>query len=279
MKITSIKRFAVHDGPGIRTTVFFKGCPMKCVWCHNPETISPRTEMGYFEHKCVSCGRCALKCPSGAQVIENGVHHFNRSLCVSCGACVKDCPARAMELYGTEYTVNEITPLLLEDEPFYRTSGGGVTLSGGECLLQAGECATLLAEMKKHNIHTAVDTCGCVSRNAIDAVLPVTDSFLYDIKAVNEEVHIKCTGKGNKLILDNLFYLDSLAAPLEIRVPLVPLCNDGEIKPIQKLLSTLRNPVCTKILPYNDFARSKYMALAMEDTMPKKSDFFEESEK
>jgi len=268
VRITNIKRFAVHDGSGIRTTVFFKGCPLKCIWCHNPETISPRPEMGYYQHKCVSCGRCALKCASGVQVFENGVHSFKRELCVSCGVCAKVCPVQAMELYGTEYTVEEITPLLLEDEAFYRTSNGGITLSGGECLLQDGECAALLAEMKKHNIHTAVDTCGNVSRSAIDTVLPLTDIFLYDIKAVDEDMHIKYTGKSNKLIINNLMYLDNLGAPLEIRIPLVPGCNDSEIEAIRELLSSLRHPVKARIIPYHDFARTKYKALLMDDTMP-----------
>ena len=167
--ITDIKKFAVHDGDGIRTTVFFKGCPLRCVWCHNPEGISPKKELAYYSHKCILCGRCAKICE--ANHLDCG-HIFNRDKCTMCGECVDICPASAFALYGKEMGVEEIMEILLEDKLFYESSGGGITLSGGECLLQADFCRELLIECKNRRLNTAVDTSGFVSREAFDKVLP-----------------------------------------------------------------------------------------------------------
>ena len=267
-RIFEIKRFAVHDGDGIRTTVFFKGCPLRCVWCHNPEGIGFLPELAYHAHKCISCGECMSVCPVGAHVIDNGVHRFDREKCISCGACVGACFGEALTLYGKNVTVQELLPILLEDREFYEKSGGGVTLSGGECLVQADFCAELLAALKKEGINTAVDTCGDVPRAAIDKVLPYTDVFLYDIKAYDTLVHKECTGRGNEQIIDNLRYIDSCGKAIEIRIPYVPELNSCEMAGIAELLKDFKNITRVRVLPYHNYAGSKYDALDMDNTLP-----------
>lgn len=267
-RIFEVKRFAVHDGDGIRTTVFFKGCPLKCVWCHNPEGISTKSELAYYAHKCIVCGECQNVCPTGAHTIENGKHSFNREKCIICGKCTDVCLSDALILYGKEMTVEELLPVLLKDKDFYDNSGGGVTLSGGECLLQADFCAELLKNLKKYDISTAVDTCGFVSQDALDKVIPYTDIFLYDVKAFNEELHKKITGHSNKRILENLLYLDKQGSKTEIRIPYVPNYNDKEIHQIGKFLSSLKHLIKVRILPYHNYASSKYKSLDIKNTLP-----------
>ena len=245
--ITDVKRFAVHDGDGIRTTVFFKGCPLKCLWCHNPEGLSPLAQEAFYKHKCIGCGECKKE-----------------------GFMPDNCLGEARVLYGKEVTVEELLPQLLEDRDFYESSGGGVTLSGGECLIQADFCAELLKELKKEGIHTAVDTCGFVSKESLDKVIPYTDVFLYDIKAYDEDVHIRCTGQSNKIILENLLYLDSLGKNIEIRIPYVPEYNSDQIEKIAILLSELKHITKIRVLPYHNYAGSKYKALNIENTLPKR---------
>lgn len=266
--VCDIKRFAVHDGDGIRTTVFLKGCPLKCVWCHNPESISANPQLAYYKHKCINCGECVKICPAGAHDIKNGVHTFNHDLCSGCGLCEGVCHGNALKLYGKKYTVPDLLPLLLEDRDFYETSGGGVTISGGECLLHPQFCRELLMELKKENIHTAIDTCGFVSKDAIDIVIPYTDIFLYDIKSADEDVHIRCTGQPNKLILQNLRYIDDCGKAIEIRIPYVPSFNSGQEEKIIELLKEFKNITKVKVLPYHNYAGSKYEALSMENTLP-----------
>ena len=245
--IFELKRFAVHDGDGIRTTVFFKGCPLRCVWCHNPEGLTATSQLAFYEHKCIGCGECQKD-----------------------GFCAEHCLGEARVLYGKEMTVEELLPLLLEDKEFYDTSGGGVTLSGGECLVQADFCAELLKSLKQEGISTAVDTCGYVPREAIDKVLPYTDVFLYDLKAYDEDVHIQCTERSNKPILENLKYLDGQGKTVEIRIPYVPEYNDGEIEKIANFLKDFKHISKIRVLPYHNFAGSKYRALGMAHTLPER---------
>jgi len=244
--ISDIKRFAIHDGDGIRTTVFLKGCPLKCVWCHNPESISFKPQIAFYKNKCIGCGECQKE-------------DFS----------TEECLGEARIFYGKEMTVKELLPVLLEDKDFYETSGGGVTLSGGECLCQADFCAELLKALKEEGIHTAVDTCGFVPKVNIDKVISYTDIFLYDIKAIDEDVHTKCTGQSNKLILENIRYIDSLGKPIEVRIPYVPEYNTDQIEKIAEFLRPLKNIKAVKVLPYHNYAGSKYEALNMENTLPK----------
>ena len=225
-RIFELKRMAVHDGDGIRTTVFFKGCPLKCVWCHNPEGISAAPQTAHFEN--------------------SGTTRF----------------------YGQEVTVKELLPQLLEDRDFYDVSGGGVTLSGGECLMQADFCAELLRALKENGVNTTVDTCGFVARESIDKVLPYTDVFLYDVKAIDSLVHEKCTGQKNEVILENLRYIDGRGKDIEVRIVYVPGYNSGEMEKIGEFLQTLKCVKKVRVLPYHNYAGSKYAALGMENTLP-----------
>ena len=266
--IFDIKRFAVHDGDGIRTTVFFKGCPLRCVWCHNPEGLAEMPQLAFYAHKCTNCGLCAAKCPSGAHKITDGVHRFDRTACLACGKCETLCINGALKIYGQTVTVEELLPVLIQDKAFYDNSGGGVTLSGGECLLQASFCGELLKALKQNGIHTAVDTCGDVPREAINAVLAYTDIFLYDIKALDERLHLRCTGHSNRQILENLHYLADKNVPVEIRYPFVPGYNDGEAEEIAAFLAQFSNIAKVRVLPYHNYAGSKYAALGLENKSP-----------
>ena len=239
--ICDIKKMAIHDGPGIRTTVFFKGCPLHCVWCHNPESIDPRPQEAFYAHKCIDCGRCR----------KNSFVHAN-------------CPAEARIRYGKTVTVEELLPQLLEDRDFYEASGGGVTLSGGECLCQIDFCVELLRQLKDNGIHTAVDTCGFIPRSHLDKIMPFTDLFLYDIKAIDEDVHIRCTGQSNSLILANFQYLKAQGKAIEVRYPYVPDWNDGQAEKIAEFIG--ETPIT--VLPYHNFAGSKYDALGLPNTLP-----------
>ena len=267
-RIFDIKRFAVHDGDGIRTTVFFKGCPLKCVWCHNPEGIGFSSQLSYLETKCIGCGSCVAVCPQGSHRMENGNHTFDRAKCVACGKCEEACPAEALKLYGKEVTVDSLLPLLLEDRIFYESSGGGVTLSGGECLMQADFCAELLQALKNEGIHTAVDTCGFVNRDAIDKVMPFTDIFLYDLKSFDADVHKRCTGCDNRIILENLRYIDACGRKTEIRIPYVPRYNADQVGKIAEFLAGLEHVTKVRVLAYHNYAGSKYDSLTMENTLP-----------
>lgn len=266
--ITDIKKFAVHDGDGIRTTVFFKGCPLKCVWCHNPETISIKPQIAFYEHKCIICGKCVAVCDN--HYIEKDKHIFNRDNCKQCKKCVDTCPYEALEEIGKLVSIDDICNALLEDKDFYINSGGGVTLSGGECLLQAEACREILTKMKENGINTAVDTCGMVKWESIEKVIDYTDTFLYDIKAIDEAVHKKCTGSGNQLILENLKKIDEKNKQIEIRIPYVPDYNDNQIMKIADFISKLKNVKKVKILAYHNYAGSKYKALNMLNTLPEK---------
>ncbi len=267
-KIFEIKRFAVHDGDGIRTTVFIKGCPLKCVWCHNPEGIDFKPQLAYYENKCIGCGECIDVCVANAHFIENGMHKFDREKCIACGSCENVCLGNALTFYGRDMSVDELLPKLLEDKEFYDSSNGGVTLSGGECLMHANFCAELLKKLKENGVHTAIDTCGLVTKETLDKVIPYTDIFLYDIKAIDESIHEKCTGVSNKQILENIKYLDDKGCKIEVRIPFVPEYNDGEIGGIAKLLSTLKNLTKVRVLPYHNYAGSKYASLDMKNNLP-----------
>jgi glycyl-radical enzyme activating protein len=267
--VSDVKRFAVHDGPGIRTTLFLKGCPLNCLWCHNPEGISPKPQLAFFTHNCIRCGECLSACKHGVHELHETGRVLRRENCVACGACEEACLGGALRLYGRTMTAEEAKGIALEDRGFYEQSGGGVTLSGGEPLLQADFCRALLRALKEEGIHTAADTCGCVGWDAFEKVLPFTDMFLFDIKHGNDAEHRKLTGCGNRLIIDNLKRLSGLAKRIEIRLPLVPGCNDSEetIRGIGRLLGPL-GIEAMKILPYHSLARSRFAALAMKDTMP-----------
>ncbi len=267
--ILEVKRFSVHDGPGVRTTLFLKGCSLRCRWCHNPESISPQPRLAYYKHKCINCGECVSICPADAHTLTDGKHHFARSKCQACGKCEEACLGNALRLYGRKTTVDDALEVAIEDRDFYG-SDGGVTLSGGEPLLQADFCRELLEKLKLEGINTALDTCACVQWTAFEKILPFTDILLVDFKHADTAEHRKLTGQGNELIIDNLKKLSENGAKIEVRVLLIPGCNDSEANFLAtgKLLSELRLEK-VKVLPYHAMSRSKYEALDMPDTMPK----------
>ena len=266
-RIVDVKHFAVHDGPGIRTTVFLKGCPLRCLWCHNPESVSPEPELAVLE-KCVKCGSCAKICP--CHRIENGIHTLDRRKCIACGKCLDACLFDALVLYGRIRTAEDICTELLTDRIFYTQSGGGVTISGGEPLLHPDFCSELFGMMQREKIHTAIDTCGEVPWSAFEAVLPVTDMFLFDLKQMDSGKHRKCTGVPNERILSNLKHLSETGKKIEIRMPIVPGLNDADsdLASAGEFLSGLSNLSGVRLLAYHSFARSKYASVGHADTMP-----------
>lgn len=264
--IFAIKPFEIHDGDGIRTTVFFKGCPLRCKWCHNPESLSFQAELHYDAALCRHCLECATLCD--ANRAENGRHVLLRNDCTRCGRCENLCPSRALKLVGNEMTAEEIAAEVLRDEIFLKESGGGVTFSGGEPLAQVDLCVGIAKILKQHDLHIAIDTCGAVPRESIQKILPYADAFLFDLKAIDETVHRECTGSSNRQILANLSYLDTVGIPIEIRYPFVPTMNDREIEDIATLVRTLKNITCVRVLGYHNYAERKYEALGVTNPLP-----------
>lgn len=266
--IFEVKRFAVHDGPGVRTALFLKGCSLRCRWCHNPESVSPRPQLAYYAHKCLHCGECVAACPQQAHGLTEGKHLFDRAKCVACGACEAVCLGGALKLFGRTVTVEEASLLALEDRDFYK-DGGGCTVSGGEPLLQAEFCAALFQSLRREGVHCAVDTSGAVEWKAFETVLPFADMFLYDVKHVDDTKHREQVGASNRQILDNLKRLSTRGVPIEVRIPAIPGFNldAASMDAAGKLLGGLKNIVGVKLLPYH-LARSKYEAVGRVDTMP-----------
>ena len=266
-----IKKFAVHDGPGIRTTLFFKGCPLKCKWCHNPESISFERQLSYLPNKCIGCGECVAVCPAAAHEIGDNGHIFIRSSCEGCGKCEEVCLGDALKLYGKEITLDEAYDILMEDKSFYETSGGGVTVSGGEPMMQADFVAALFKKLCENGVHTALDTCGYVKYSEYEKVIPYTKMFLYDLKHIDSKKHEEAVGKPNELILENLLKLDKTGIDIEIRIPFVPGGNTDEetVRGMGEFLSQCKHITRVKVLPYHSLAGSKYESLDMENTLPK----------
>ena len=264
--IFAIKSFEIHDGDGIRTTVFFKGCPLRCKWCHNPESFFAKKEIFFDKALCKNCMKCVCLCE--ANTIQNSKHIFDREKCILCGKCQEICLSGALEIVGQNISAEKIAEQVLKDELFMKGSGGGVTFSGGEPLMQVDFCVELAKLLKAKGINIAIDTCAYVSKEAIDKIIPYTDTFLFDIKAIDENVHIACTGVSNKQILENIRYVDSLKIPMQIRYPYVPGMNDGEAEKIADFIKELKSVKCVCVLPYHNYAERKYECLGLTYPLP-----------
>lgn len=267
--IFDIKRYAIHDGPGIRTTAFFKGCPLRCLWCCNPESYKTTTEIIYTESRCIHCGSCQMVCPNNAIKISKNKLEIIRENCSGCGICAFECPANALELSGKPYSVKELLAEVEKDSTFYHKSEGGITVSGGECTMQPEFLLSFLKKCKENYFHVTLDTCGFVEWNIFKKIIEYVDLVLYDVKITNEENHIKYTGKSNKLILENLKKLSKKGIPIIIRIPLIPGFNDSEkeMSTIADMVSKLKNIQEVNILPYHRLGESKHTRLGNEYKM------------
>ena len=259
--IFNIMRFATHDGPGIRTTVFFKGCPLSCWWCHNPESQGFLPDRLYFEDRCRHCLDCAAACP------QQAIHEMDGVLCTSdactlCGHCAQICMAEARQIAGRRYALSELMAEIEKDLVFFDDSGGGVTLSGGEPLSQPAFAAAFLGACREHGISTAIETCGFAQPAAFRAVALAADLVLFDLKLVDREKHMRYTGAANDLILTNLEELVALGRPVAVRIPVVPGINDSaeDIAAFEGYLRTLR-PQAIELLPYHHIGADKYRRL------------------
>ena len=257
--VFDILKFAIHDGPGIRTTVFLKGCPLNCLWCHNPESKDGRVEISYLPAKCVGCGACVAACPRGCHRLADGMHIYDRTACERCGACAVGCYARAIEQVGRLREVGEVLAEVLRDRPFYETSGGGMTISGGEPLAQFGFTRELLARAKAEGLHTALDTSGFAPQARYAGLLPLVDLFLYDIKTTDPVRHRELTGQPLELIHANLRFLSDSGARLFLRCPLVPGVNDSdaELAGLAALANDLAGVEEIDVEPYHPLGVSK----------------------
>lgn len=261
--ISNIQRFSTKDGPGIRTTVFFKGCPLRCRWCHNPETHSSKPEIMYSAENCVLCGRCVYACPNDALSASNGQIISDRAKCTVCGKCADVCYYNAREISGRYFSAQEIEDAIARDKSFYIESGGGVTFSGGECMIFADFLLEILLFCKEMHIHTAVDTAGFVPFSEFEKILPYTDLFLYDIKTLSPSLHEELTGVSNELIWDNLFKLERAGAEILLRIPLIEGCNAefDEVEGIAEKAGGLKIKG-VNLLPYHDMGKYKYTKLS-----------------
>ncbi|PID42065.1 MAG: radical SAM protein [Proteobacteria bacterium] len=262
--IFDIKRYSINDGPGIRTTVFFKGCPLRCAWCHNPESISAKPQKMYYESKCIGCRECVTACPENAcQLTEKGIV-TDLQRCTSCGICAEVCPTLATEMSGRIATVAEILEQVEKDRPFFEESHGGVTFSGGEPTRQAPFLHALLDECGRHGIHRAVDTCGLTTAQTLIDLVEKTDLFLYDLKLMDSAKHKEWTGRSNVQILENLRILARREVPIRIRIPLTAGVNDDDanINASVRFLADLGPAIDqVDILPYHNIAENKYKRL------------------
>lgn len=268
-RIFNIQKYSIYDGPGIRTLVFFKGCPLNCLWCSNPEGKRARPDILWSAALCSHCGLCAAACPNGVHVMENGGHALAKAECRACGVCGEVCPQRAIKVCGKPMPVSEILKIILEDEAFYKTSGGGATLGGGEPLAQPAAAMDLLRACKNCGIHTAVESCGQASLDTVKSMAPLVDLFLYDIKHMDGDAHKRLTGADNSLILENLAWLLDNGHKMRVRMPLIHGCN-ADLDEMEKRAVFLErwkdkeNFMGIDLLPYHRLGAHKYAQLGEE---------------
>ncbi|MCJ7677206.1 MAG: glycyl-radical enzyme activating protein [Anaerolineales bacterium] len=272
-RILHLQRLSTEDGPGIRTTVFFKGCPLHCAWCHNPEAIAPRMQTQWFAERCLGCRSCLTACRNGCLMMTDDGLVIDRERCQACGDCARACPGGALEALGIELTADDLVHELAKDGAYFAASGGGVTLSGGEPTLQPEFAEEILRGLKQAGIHTALDTCGLCSPGTLEGLLPVTDLVLFDVKLMDDSEHIRLTGQSNVRILENLLLVREFAArhgqpELWIRTPLIPgaTTGDGTLSAIGEYLAEHLQGRITRweLCAFNNLCREQYRRLGLE---------------
>lgn len=259
--IVKIQRYSIHDGPGIRTTVFFKGCPLRCQWCGSPETHNRYPEIGFYEDKCIKeCKECIGICPEGAISISGAKIKIDREKCTNCGECAKACPSGALTLLGYYISPDKLMEEIKRDRQFYDTSNGGITLSGGEPLYQHEFAKEIAQRCKNNGISVALDTCGCAKETSLKEVLKYVDLVLFDIKHMDPKKHRRYTGLNNRVILGNAFRISKEGFPLIIRYPLIPGINDqdGDLESLAEFVKDLDSAKRVNILPYHRMGVFKY---------------------
>lgn len=266
--VFKIRRFSAHDGPGIRTAVFLKGCPMNCIWCHSPEGISPDIMLWHNENICIGCSHCVTSCPSGALELSAGLTNrviIDHQKCDMTGSCVKVCPTEAIQFNGYIAATTEIMDEILKDRLYYLTSGGGVTLTGGEPLAQHVFSEAILNECRSEGIHTAIETSLYCDIDILTRIASVTDLFIVDLKLFDEEEHINYTGRSNRLILENFKYIALSGQNVLVRIPCIPGITDSEhnMRSITEFARSVNNKINVEILEFNPLARNNYNRLGL----------------
>lgn len=265
--ITDIQRFSLNDGPGIRTTVFFQGCNLRCPWCHNPETIPLRPVLNFYEAKCIGCGKCFEICPQKAHQMENGRHIVRKDLCVNCGECAGSCFSEALVMSGREMTAREVMDEIRQDKLYYEESGGGVTFSGGEALCQPDFTAELAEACRREGIPTAVETNMCHPFETMLPILKKMDVIMLDVKLIDEQEHRRWTGVSNRMVLENIRKTDDLGIPIILRTPLIPgvTIERENLRGIAKFAGALKNILYYELLNFNPLGEAKYRSLRQEN--------------
>lgn len=275
--ISNIQRMSINDGPGIRTTIFFKGCNMRCIWCHNPETFKLAPELQWIEENCTGCFKCVENCPANALLENNSKPDFDFEKCSLCENCFYSCPQNAIEIVGRYYSVEEILDIISEDEIFYKTSGGGITVSGGEAMMQISFLEDLMKKIKNADYHLAIETNASSDWQSFEKIIPFTDLFLVDLKLFDSVKHKTFTGIGNERILENIKQLNKFDKPIILRTPVIPTITDEEdIKNIAALAASLKNVIEYELLKFHPLGNSKYNSLGLKNKLENVKELSEE---